>query len=181
MVNTLGRWLFAKLGWKLEGALPDAPRYLVAVAPHSSNWDFVIGMLARCEMREWIYFLGKKQLFMPPLGYLMRKFGGSPVDRSRHNNMVEAVIALFNQDPNYKLALAPEGTRAPAKRWKTGFYHIAHGAGVPIVTVGMDYQRKKVIICPPFMPSGDIHQDMPQLVAFFKSVHGLHPKKLPDF
>lgn len=128
-----------------------------------------------------IHFLGKHQLFIPPWGWFFRAIGGRPVDRRKNNNLVDAVSDLYRLDRNFKLALAPEGTRSPVKRWKTGFYHIASKAGVPIVAVGLDFGQKAVVINQPLIPSADMQQDMDQLIAFYRGIRGRFPKAIPDY
>ena len=181
MFNQFCTFLFARFGWQLEGELPSSAQFIMIVGPHTSNWDFVLGIVARGAMGINIHFLGKHQLFLPPWGWIFRALGGSPVDRRKHNNLVDAAAQLFKQDANYKLALAPEGTRSPVKRWKTGFYHIAKKAQVVIVPVGFDFSRKRVVFHPAIMPTDDIQQDMQYIIDFYRSINGAHPKVIPDF
>jgi 1-acyl-sn-glycerol-3-phosphate acyltransferase len=181
MFNRFCTFLFARFGWQLEGELPRSAQFIMIVGPHTSNWDFVLGIVARGAMGINIHFLGKHQLFLPPWGWIFRALGGSPVDRRKHNNLVDAAAQLFKQDANYKLALAPEGTRSPVKRWKTGFYHIAKKAQVVIVPVGFDFSRKRVVFHPAIMPTEDIQQDMQKIIDFYRSINGRHPKTIPDF
>ncbi|BCV34773.1 acyltransferase [Shewanella chilikensis] len=181
MFKKICQWLLALFGWQIRGQLPDSQQYLVIVAPHTSNWDFIIGVLARGALAVKIHFLGKHQLFIPPWGWFFRAIGGRPVDRRKNNNLVDAVSDLYRLDRNFKLALAPEGTRSPVKRWKTGFYHIASKAGVPIVAVGLDFGQKAVVINQPLIPSADMQQDMDQLIAFYRGIRGRFPKAIPDY
>ncbi|MCL1124041.1 lysophospholipid acyltransferase family protein [Shewanella surugensis] len=173
--------LLKLIGWDFVGELPKQPQYVIIVAPHTSNWDFIIGLIARNALGEQIYFLGKHQLFIPPWGWFFRAFGGAPVDRNKCNNLVEGATLLFKNNPNFKLALTPEGTRGKVSRWKTGFYHIANQAKVPIVTVGFDFSLKKVIIADGISPSGNIETDMEKILHFHRSIKGFHPKEIPDF
>ncbi|MCL1049773.1 lysophospholipid acyltransferase family protein [Shewanella abyssi] len=169
------------IGWKISGELPTSHQYIAIVGPHTSNWDFIIGLLARGAMGAKVNFLGKHQLFMPPWGWFFRAMGGTPVDRRKNNNLVDAVVELFNTNANFSLALAPEGTRSSVTRWKTGFYHIASKAQVPIVTVGLDFGSKTVIIPIGKDTTDDIQQDMDNIIAFYRSIKGRHPKVIPDF
>ncbi|ABI37200.1 phospholipid/glycerol acyltransferase [Shewanella sp. MR-4] len=180
MFTHLCRWLLKISGWQIQGELPNQAKYIVIVAPHTSNWDFIIGVLARGALNTRIHFLGKHQLFIPPWGWLFRAIGGSPVDRRKNNNLVDAAVQLFATQPDYKLALAPEGTRSPVTRWKCGFYHIASKAQVPIVPVGLDFARKAVVIQPPLQPK-EIEQDMAEILRFYRSIKGRHPKTIPDY
>ncbi|MGI2260992.1 lysophospholipid acyltransferase family protein [Shewanella sp. GXUN23E] len=181
MFSTFCRWLMKLTGWQFEGQLPPSGKYIVIVGPHTSNWDFIVGVMARGAMAINIHFLGKHQLFIPPWGWLFKALGGSPVDRRKNNNLVDAVAQLFANDPQYKLALAPEGTRSEVKRWKTGFYHIARQANVDIYPVGLDFGRKKVVISQPLHPSGNMVAEMNQLMDFFRTIKGQKPKVIPDF
>lgn len=181
MFTILCRWLLNISGWQIEGQLPDCAKYIIIVAPHTSNWDFIVGVLARGALGTRIHFLGKHQLFIPPWGWFFRAIGGSPVDRRKNNNLVDTAVQLFESKADYKLALAPEGTRSPVKRWKYGFYHIASKAQVPITPVGLDFSRRTVIIRTPLQPSGDIATDIHDILSFYRTIKGRHPKVIPDF
>ncbi|KIO36952.1 MULTISPECIES: lysophospholipid acyltransferase family protein [unclassified Shewanella] len=181
MFQSLCKAILKLSGWTIDGRLPEAPQYIAIVGPHTSNWDFIIGVLARGALGQKIHFLGKHQLFIPPWGWLFRAIGGTPVDRRKSNNLVDAVAQLFQQDPQFKLALAPEGTRSPVTRWKTGFYHIASKAQVPIVTVALDFAGKRVVIPEAISVTGDIDKEMPQILDFYRSIKGRHAKAIPDY
>ncbi|MCL2917370.1 lysophospholipid acyltransferase family protein [Shewanella litorisediminis] len=181
MFNAFCRLLMKLTGWRFEGELPALPSYIMTVAPHTSNWDFIVGVMARGALGERIHFLGKHQLFIPPWGWFFRAIGGSPVDRRKNNNLVDAVSSLFEDDKEFKLALAPEGTRSNVNRWKTGFYHIAVKAQVPIVTVGLDFAQRKVVIAPPRATTGDMQADMNAIIAFYRRIKGRFPKQIPDY
>ncbi|MCG9748756.1 MULTISPECIES: lysophospholipid acyltransferase family protein [Shewanella] len=181
MFQSLCKAILKLSGWTIDGRLPEAPQYIAIVGPHTSNWDFIIGVLARGALGQKIHFLGKHQLFIPPWGWLFRAIGGTPVDRRKSNNLVDAVALLFQQDPQFKLALAPEGTRSPVTRWKTGFYHIASKAQVPIVTVALDFAGKRVVIPEAISVTGDIDKQMPQILDFYRSIKGRHAKAIPDY
>jgi 1-acyl-sn-glycerol-3-phosphate acyltransferase len=181
MFNRFCRWLLAKLGWQFDGHIHAEQSCIIIVGPHTSNWDFVIGIIARGALNTPIHFLGKHQLFIPPWGWFFKAMGGSPVDRRKNNNLVDAAVQLFQQDPQYKLALAPEGTRSPVTRWKSGFYHIALKAKVDIVPVGLDFKRKTIVISPTLTPTGEIESDMNLLMDFFRGITGKHPKVIPQY
>ncbi|WP_119969466.1 lysophospholipid acyltransferase family protein [Shewanella japonica] len=174
-------WLLKINHWQFEGSAPHQGQFIMVVGPHTSNWDFIIGIIARFALGIKIHFLGKHQLFLPPWGWFFKLLGGSPVDRRKNNNMVDAAVALFAADPQYKLALAPEGTRSPVTRWKTGFYHIAAKAKVPIITVGLDFARKTIVINQPMNTSDDMTADMNQILDFFRGISGQHPKVIPEY
>ena len=181
MFSKFCRWLMKLTGWQFEGELPSSCRYIIIVGPHTSNWDFIVGVMARGALGQSIHFLGKHQLFIPPWGWLFKALGGSPVDRRKNNNLVDAVVQLFANDPQYKLALAPEGTRCKVTRWKTGFYHIAKKAQVPIVPIGFDFGRKTIVITEPLNPGDNMVEDMNRLMTFFRTIRGKKPKVIPDF
>lgn len=168
-------------GWKISGSLPTEHQFLAIVGPHTSNWDFVIGVLARGALGANIHFLGKHQLFIPPWGWFFKAVGGTPVDRRKNNNLVDAVVQLYQSRPSFSLAIAPEGTRSPVKRWKTGFYHIASKAQVPIVTVGLDFANKTVVIPEGAHTTDNMQQDMDNIIRFYRSISGRHSKVIPDF
>jgi 1-acyl-sn-glycerol-3-phosphate acyltransferase len=169
----LFKFIFNSLGWKIIG---DAPRqlkkYIIIVAPHTSNWDFPLGVAVRSIMRFPSNYLGKQELFRPPFGWIFRKLGGYPVDRSKSSHLVDQVVEIFQKEPQFVLAIAPEGTRKNVTKWKTGFYHIAVKAQVPIMMVALDYANKKVIWAEPFQPSGVLETDVKIIDSFYKNIRG---------
>ena len=148
------------MGWGIDGDIPDLPKMVLIVAPHSSNWDFIVGVAAKAAMRLRVKFLGKDALFRFPLGIVMRTLGGIPVDRTTSNDVVTSVVAQFERRQRMLLAIAPEGTRRPVDRWRTGFYHIARGADVPILPVAFDWRSKTIRIGEPLSPTGDLERDV---------------------
>ena len=143
------------MGWKVVGDFPEGlKKYIVAVAPHTSNWDFVIGVMARSIVRiQRAKFLGKSQLFRPPYGWLFKRLGGYPVDRASHHDVVQQVVDVINKHDEFILAIAPEGTRKKVAKLKTGFYYIALGAKIPIIPVGFDFEKKQIVIGAPLQPT----------------------------
>jgi 1-acyl-sn-glycerol-3-phosphate acyltransferase len=178
MLRPLFVFIFKLLGWSVERSFsPDLKKYIVAVAPHTSNWDFVIGVLARSVVKiQKAKFLGKSPLFKPPYGWLFRTLGGYPVYRDTSHDMVHQVVDLFNQHDEFILAIAPEGTRKKVAKLKTGFYYIALQAHVPIVPCGFDFARKKVVIGEPFYPTGNVEPDMEVLKRFYRAIKGRNPE-----
>jgi 1-acyl-sn-glycerol-3-phosphate acyltransferase len=167
-------WLF---GWKIKGELPVEKKYIVAAAPHTSNWDFIVALFARQIFMMHSSFLGKKSLFQVPLlGFFMKSIGGHPVDRSKSQNLVDQVVDLYNQHDEFVIAIAPEGTRSYQPNLKTGFYRIAEKAGIPVVLVGLDFANKTVEMRPAFYPTGDIDADMEVFKAYFRSIRGKNPE-----
>ncbi|OYV71539.1 MAG: acyltransferase, partial [Deltaproteobacteria bacterium 21-66-5] len=136
--------MLAMLGWRVQGNLPDVGRAVIIVAPHTSNWDFVIGIAAKLGMGLQASWLGKHTLFRGPADRFMRRLGGIPVDRSRPQDAVAQAVAGFAASERMVLGLAPEGTRKAVPRWRSGYYHIAQGAGVPIVPVALDWPSRSL-------------------------------------
>ncbi|HQP31145.1 MAG TPA: lysophospholipid acyltransferase family protein, partial [Deltaproteobacteria bacterium] len=147
-------------GWRVEGRLPEHPRYVIIAAPHTSNWDFPITLFLAFALRINCSWMGKDSLFRRPFGAIMRWLGGMPIDRSKSNNIVGESIKAFDRQDRLVMVIPPEGTRKQVSYWKTVFYHIAHGAQVPIVLGYIDYERKAGGIGPIVWPSGDIEADM---------------------
>lgn len=177
MFRLLARFIFWITGWKIVGTFPaELKKYVVAVGPHTSNWDFPIGLLARSILRmKNTKYLGKSSLFKPPFGWLFRALGGYPVDRSSSHDMVEHVANIIKSKERFILAIAPEGTRKKVEKLRTGFYYIAKAAGIPIIPVGFDFQRKVVLIRTPLWPS-DFETDLATLMAFYRAVKGKNPE-----
>ncbi|MFT4577134.1 MAG: 1-acyl-sn-glycerol-3-phosphate acyltransferase [Polaribacter sp.] len=167
----LSKFIFTKLmGWKLVNNFPkDLKKYVVIAAPHTSWQDFPIGILARNTSGVKINFIGKASLFKGPFGFFFKGLGGTPVDRSKSNNLVDAIVQLFDEKEQFRLALSPEGTRKKVDQWKTGFYHIAKGAKVPIVMATLDFGKKQVKISEPFYTTDDKDKDFEHFYSFFDS------------
>lgn len=160
----------------MHGQLPNVKKYICAVAPHTSNWDVVVGVAARSILRiHRARFLGKSQLFRKPYGWFFRMIGGIPVYRDERHDMVEQVVTRIRQSDEFILAIAPEGTRKKVTKLKTGFWYIAKAAGIPIVPVGFDFMKKAVVIGPLLYPS-DIDTDMAKLIEFYHGIHGKNPE-----
>lgn len=177
MVQQMARFVLWLLGWKLMGEAPKAKKYVLIVAPHTSNWDFFYGMLGRHGYGLKAYYLGKAELFRFPYGWLFRALGGYPVDRSKRNHMVDSVVDLFNQKETFAMAVAPEGTRKRVPKLRTGFYYIALKAQIPIFMAGMDYARKEIHLHPePIQPSGEVEADMQKFRSYYEGFTGKIPQ-----
>jgi 1-acyl-sn-glycerol-3-phosphate acyltransferase len=169
-------------GWKAIGAPPPDGRYVIIAAPHTSNWDFVYFLGLVNELGIDAHFMAKDSLFRWPMGGFMRDMGGISIDRSARHNVVDAMIAEFAQRDRFALTIAPEGTRSAVNQWRTGFYHIALGAQVPMVVGLMDYGRKVGGLGPAIMPTGDYKADMRQVAEIYQSVTPKHPERgIKDF
>jgi len=173
--RTLGRTALNLAGWRMEGALPPLPKFVVIVAPHTSNWDFFVGIAAVYALGIRISFLGKDSLFRGPLGPMMRWLGGIAVDRSVSRDRVAEMVDVFRNRDRLVVGLTPEGTRKKVPDWKTGFYHVARGANVPVVPVAFDYSQKKIIFFSAFTPSGDAKRDIEFLKGLFRPAMAQRP------
>lgn len=169
----VARALFTAWGWRIEGEFPPHPKMVAIVAPHTSNWDFIVGILAVFALGLRVRFLAKHTLFNPWLGWLMRWFGGTPVIREAPQGAVAQAVALIESEPAVLLAITPAGTRSRTAPWRSGFYNIAHAAGVPILPIVFDGGRRAVRLLPAFEPSGDYDADLPRLLALYEGVRGL--------
>ena len=168
----LGRSVLGIRGWRFEGAVPNVPKAVVIVVPHTSNWDFIVGVAAVFAMGLRASFLGKHTLFKWPFGPLMRWLGGFPVDRRTTRGVVEETVNLFMSNDQMILGLSPEGTRSSVDRWRTGFYYVALEAKVPIIPVAFDYNRGVIRFGERFDPTGDIQDDFRVLELFFSGIEG---------
>jgi 1-acyl-sn-glycerol-3-phosphate acyltransferase len=177
--RTFGRTWLSLMGWRISGALPDVPRAVVIVAPHTTNWDFIVGIAAKFALGLEVAFLGKDTLFRGAFGRVMRWLGGIPVDRSHPHDVVTQTIAQFTARPKMILGLAPEGTRRAVEKWRTGFYYIARGAGVPIVPVAFHWPDRTIVFGPPRMPTDDMAADLDALAAFYAFARGRHGEPVP--
>lgn len=171
------KFMFDVFGWKVVGKRPDLKKYILIVAPHTSNLDFFIGIAARSISGLKSQYLAKKSLFViPGVGWFMRMMGGHPVDRSKRTNLVDQVVELFSNNEEFVLTITPEGTRSYVPEWKTGFYRIAVKAEVPIAIVSFDYAKKEVEYKGVFYPSGDLEKDIELIKDYFRGVTGKHPE-----
>lgn len=163
-------------GWRIEGRAPDAKKFLIVGAPHTSNWDFVVFLAATHKLGISPSFIGKHSLFRWPLKRLMFDMGGIPIDRSKRAHYVEQVVAAFAKRDELALVIAPEGTRDTDGHWKSGFYHIAVGAGVPIVPAWLDLGQRRVKIGSPIIPTGDYPVDLSKIAQFYRSIDPDNPR-----
>ncbi|MFV3075693.1 lysophospholipid acyltransferase family protein [Niveispirillum fermenti] len=179
--RAVGRVGLRLMGWRIEGEYPDLPRFVTIGAPHSSNYDFIIAMAAVLALDVRIRILGKHTLFKGPLGPIMRWCDVLPVDRRSPNGVVGDCVAAIRDNAQTVIGIAPEGTRNPAPDagWKTGFWHIARQAGVPIIPVALDYASRTIRIGAPWWPSDDMAADFALLSAFYAGVQGAK-RRLPD-
>lgn len=167
------------MGWNTRAEFPRGlKKCIIIVGPHTSWVDLIIGLGFRSVMRlRNARFLGKKELFDGPFGFFFRWLGGVPVDRFSQQNVVDQVVELIHREDEIMIALSPEGTRKKVERLRTGFYHIAKQAGIPIVMSGLDFANKKLVLSEPFVPGDDIASDFDRILSFYDPIRGCRPEK----
>jgi 1-acyl-sn-glycerol-3-phosphate acyltransferase len=178
MIRILFTFIFDLAGWKVRGEIPsDLKRYIFAVGPHTSNWDFILGLFARKKLcLRNAKFLGKSSLFRFPYGWFFRLMGGIPVDRKNKQDTTTQIAETINRHKYFIIALAPEGTRRKVDKLRTGFYYIAKKADIPIIACGLDYSNKEVVVGTPLYPGDNIDKDMAVLISFYKKIKGKNPE-----
>jgi len=164
------------LGWEVKASGLPQPPYVFIGAPHTSNWDFLLLIAGVLNQGMDIHWMGKHALFPPVLGAVMRWMGGIPVNRAKAHNMVSRMAALLKENPDTILCIPPEGTRSKVTQWKTGFYHIAQQADVPILMAAIDAENKQLIFLGEFKPSGDIEKDLPEIQDYYRGMKGIRPE-----
>jgi 1-acyl-sn-glycerol-3-phosphate acyltransferase len=180
--QALNKGILSIFGWKAEALTPDFEKNVFCVAPHTSNWDFLIGQIGHTAMGRKGNFVIKKEWMRGPIGWLLAKLGGIPVDRSKASRFTDQMADEFAKRKRFNLAFTPEGTRKANPKWKKGFYHVALKANVPIVLVKIDYAKKVVSLFEVFEPTGDEHADLFSIQKRFVGVTARHPEQfvLPD-
>ncbi|MCK9421404.1 MAG: 1-acyl-sn-glycerol-3-phosphate acyltransferase [Bacteroidales bacterium] len=178
MGRKFSKYILWLMGWNTSGALPEGINKAVLIsAPHTSYWDFVIGRFTFWAIRVNIRFLIKKEVFFFPLGILLRKLGGLPVERNTANTMVDQVVRMFNEHESLVVVITPEGTRQKVDRWKKGFYLIAQRARVPIALGYINYRNKTGGVGPIIHPSGDYEKDMKIIRDFYRDKVARYPER----
>src|SRR5437763_11128423 len=175
VLRGIGRFFLGLFGWRVEGRFPDAAKAVVIASPHTSNWDMPLMLAIAWVLGVRPAWLGKRELFRPPFGWVMRRLGGVPVDRTVRQNIVQQAVDRFAAVDRVQLVIPPSGTRSRASHWRSGFYHIARGAGVPIVCAFLDYRRKVGGIGLVLQASGDVAGDMARIRAFYADITGKFP------
>ena len=173
----IARGLLTVTGWKPEGAGPDSRHCVLIAAPHTSNWDFPYMLIFAAYFDLNINWMGKHGLFHPPFGWIMEALGGIPIVREHRENVVSAMARSLREHPELTLVVPAEGTRSRTDYWRSGFYHIALDAGVPIVMSYLDYTQKRGGFAPAFHPSGDVRKDMDHIRAFYAGKEGKYPER----
>lgn len=177
MFKSLCRLIFRKMGWQVEMTVPYRDKCIICVAPHTSNWDFIIAELYYHSIGRTAGFLMKKEWFFWPMGVLFCSMGGIPVERSRHVSLTDRVAEAAIKAERFELAVTPEGTRSLATKWKRGFYFIALKAGLPIQLYAIDYKNKRIVCTKELVPSGDVEADMRLIMDYYRPYEGKYPGK----
>ena len=176
-LRALGRWTMRRMGWRYVGGFADAPRQVLVAAPHTSNWDGIIGLAAAAACGVGFSVFAKRQLFRGPVGWLLRLFGGVPVDRDQPGGLVGGAVERLRGGEARIVAVTPEGTRAAVDRWKSGWHRMAVEAGVPVAVAALDWGRKQVGIVGTIAPSGNYAADLGAVGALLAGVEGKHPER----
>lgn len=177
MKKGLSKFILKLMGWKIGKVLPEVDKCVIAVAPHTSNMDFIIGKLAYTALGRTANFLIKKDWFFFPFNHLFNSIGGIPVDRNKRTSITEKLAVEFEQRDKFQLAVTPEGSRKPVRKWKKGFYYIAYKANVPIVLVALDYGTKTVSFLDTFYPTGDTDGDIAMIRSKYNDIEAKHPEQ----
>lgn len=176
MKKRIARWYLTLAGWRIEGEKPPFDSFVLIAAPHTSNWDlpYMLAFAAVFDLR--IRWMAKHNLFYPPMGWILRALGGVPIVRHKNSNVVADTVETLRGDPKLILVVPTEGSRSRGEYWKSGFYHIARGAGVPIVPSYLDYGRRAGGFGPALQPSGDVSADMQYFRDFYAPMKGKYPE-----
>ncbi|MBF0449822.1 MAG: lysophospholipid acyltransferase family protein [Candidatus Magnetomorum sp.] len=174
-LHYIARCILFILGWKIEGTAPKVDKYVLIAAPHTSNWDYFFTLLMAFALKLHIYAMGKKELCEGRFGKILLWLGIVPIDRRKSNNTVDGAVKVFNENEKMVMVIPPSGTRGRVKRWKSGFYHVAHGAGVPIFLGFLDYSRKIGGTGQMFIPTGNYEADMIEIKRNYTNYQGKYP------
>ena len=174
MKRRLAIWALRCRGWRLVGEAPRLPKYLIIFGPHTCNWDFPLAMLAAAGFGIRLRWLGKHTIFRWPVAGLLRRMGGIPVHRQYHEGFVDQIAAAYAAADSLVVGMTPEGTRTPLAHWRSGFYHMARAAGVPVVLTSIDRPSRRITIGPAVGLTGAVRVDMDRIRAFYAPVRGIH-------
>jgi 1-acyl-sn-glycerol-3-phosphate acyltransferase len=161
--------------WRIEGQLPNLPKFVIVGAPHTSNWDYILTMLAIFALGGNLHYVAKHTVFKKPMGTFFRWLGGVGVDRRKSHGFVQQMVDKFESRTAYILAIMPEGTRSKVRKWRSGFYFIALGAGVPIMLVAFDYGKRRLLLGPTIQPSGEYDSDLKQIQSYYVNIKEKNP------
>src|SRR5215211_7773958 len=177
LFHYLARFFMRLAGWRIEGKLPDIPKFVLIGAPHTSNRDFILFLGVIFSLRANVRFMGKAELFRFPVGWFFRYCGGVPVDRKKSTGLVDQMVKVCNESEKFILVIAPEGTRHQVTEWKRGFYHIAKSAGIPIVMAVVDGRHKTVHIGQVFHLTENMEADMGTIMGVFEGIAGIKSRR----
>ena len=178
LARTIGRSFLRAIGWQVTGSVPPHPKFVVIGAPHTSNWDLPILLASSWALGVHVHWLGKAEMFRPSTDGWLRQLGGIPVDRSAPQGLVEQMVAHFGRVDRLALMVPPDGTRARREAWKSGFYQIALGAGVPVVASYADFRRREAGIAGWVRPTGVLRDDMDAIRALYEGITPRHPERM---
>lgn len=176
LLHSIAKRILAWCGWTINGELPNQPKFILAVAPHTSNWDFFIGIAAMFSLQLKVSFLGKASIFRWPVKSVLTAIGGIAVDRSNSHGVVGQIVQELKRNDKFILGLAPEGTRSKTTEWKTGFLHIAKQGNIPIVPVSFDFAKKEIFFHKEVYISGEISQELIEFKQIFADVCAKNPQ-----
>jgi 1-acyl-sn-glycerol-3-phosphate acyltransferase len=176
-LRSLANIILRMAGWRVDGKLPDLPKFVLIGAPHTSNWDFVLFLGVIFHLQADVHFMGKAELFRWPFGRFFYWCGGIPVDRTKSQGLVEQMVQASKRSEKFILTIAPEGTRHGVSEWKMGFYHIARNAAIPMVMAVVDGANKVVRVGQVFHPTENMAEDLGTIKGFFTGVVGINPRK----
>lgn len=174
--NLCRRLLYKRLGWTKDVSIEHPDKYIICLAPHTSNWDFILGQLYMHAEGMNINFMMKKEWFFWPLGMIFKRMGGIPVWRSKHTSLTDNLAETAKAATTFSLCITPEGTRSLNPDWKKGFYYIALKAEIPILLYGVDYEQRRIQCTKAIYPTGDIEKDMKEIKEYFKDFKGKYPE-----
>jgi 1-acyl-sn-glycerol-3-phosphate acyltransferase len=177
LLRLISNLILRMVGWRVEGKLPEVPKYVLIGAPHTSNWDFVLFLGVIFHLKANAKFMGKAELFHGPFSWFFYWCGGVPVDRKKSQGLVEQMAEASERSEKFILTIAPEGTRHYVSEWKMGFYHIAKNAGIPIVMAIVDGRNRTVRVGQVFQPTENMEADIKAIKGFFEGIAGINPKQ----
>jgi 1-acyl-sn-glycerol-3-phosphate acyltransferase len=180
VLSHIANFLLANAGWRVDRRVPASSRFVLIAAPHTSNWDLYYLLLMSWSLGLKVSWMGKHTLFRGPMGWVMRRLGGIPIERNRSANLVQQMADVFEKSRSLALTVPAEGTRAYVPHWKSGFYHIARTANVPIVPSYLDYSRKRGGLGPEIIATGNVRDDMDEIRAFYSGVKGKYPDRFGE-
>ncbi len=175
LAKKLARKILTVSGWQVVGQFPKEKKFILIVAPHTSNWDFIVAMLVMLALNINVRFMGKKSIFIGPFKWLLESLGGVAIDRQHPHGIVGQMVSLFNNSEKMILGLAPEGTRSKTVEWKKGFLYIANQANVPVIPISLDFAKKEVEILPQHQVCHDIDKSLTQIKSLYSQVCAKNP------